>query len=154
MLGDKLFMVTDNAHLIALNRTTGALVWEVVMPDEAQRYGSTVAPLIVKDMVVAGVSGGDWGIRGFLAAYKADTGERAWRFWTVPAKGEPGYETWKGKVPSSAEDPPGSPAATTPKPTPSSGRPLRLFPTPTIATGPATIFSPNASWRSIPTPES
>ena len=81
ILGDKVFRVTDNAHLIALNRTTGSLVWEVTMPDEAQRYGSTVAPLIVKDMVVAGVSGGDWGIHGFLAAYKADTGERAWRFW-------------------------------------------------------------------------
>jgi PQQ-dependent dehydrogenase (methanol/ethanol family) len=94
-----IFMVTDNAHLIALNRTTGALVWESVMPDEAQHYGSTVAPLVVKDMVVAGVSGADWGIRGFLAAYKASTGERVWRFWTVPAKGEPGYETWKGKDP-------------------------------------------------------
>jgi PQQ-dependent dehydrogenase (methanol/ethanol family) len=99
ILGDKIFMVTDNAHLIALNRITGALVWEAVMPDEPQRYGSTVAPLVVKDMVVAGVSGGDWGIRGFLAAYKASTGERAWRFWTIPAKGEPGYETWKGKDP-------------------------------------------------------
>jgi PQQ-dependent dehydrogenase (methanol/ethanol family) len=99
ILGDKIFRVTDNAHLIALNRTTGHLVWEVTMPDEAQRYGSTVAPLIVKDMVVAGVSGGDWGIRGFLAAYKADTGERAWRFWTVPRNGEPGSETWQGKDP-------------------------------------------------------
>jgi PQQ-dependent dehydrogenase (methanol/ethanol family) len=99
ILGDKIFMVTDNAHLIALNRSTGALVWEAVMPDEAQHYGSTVAPLVVKDMVVAGVSGGDWGIRGFLAAYKASTGERVWRFWTVPSKGEPGYETWKGKDP-------------------------------------------------------
>ena len=69
------------------------------MPDEAQQYGSTVAPLIVKDMVIAGVSGGDWGIRGFLAAYKVDTGERVWRFWTVPAKGEPGIETWKGEEP-------------------------------------------------------
>jgi PQQ-dependent dehydrogenase (methanol/ethanol family) len=99
ILGDKIFMTTDNAHLIALNRATGALVWEAVMPDEPQRYGSTVAPLVVKDLVVAGVSGGDWGIRGFLAAYKADTGERAWRFWTIPAKGEAGYETWKGKDP-------------------------------------------------------
>jgi PQQ-dependent dehydrogenase (methanol/ethanol family) len=99
ILGDKIFRVTDNAHLIALNRTTGSLVWEVVMPDEPQRYGSTVAPLIVKDMVVAGVSGGDWGIRGFLAAYKAETGERAWRFWTVPRNGEPGSETWQGKDP-------------------------------------------------------
>ena len=99
LLDDKIFMVTDNAHLIALNRTTGSLVWEAVMPDEAQRYGSTVAPLIVKDMVVAGVSGGDWGIRGFIAAYKAATGERAWRFWTVPRNGEPGSETWRGKDP-------------------------------------------------------
>jgi PQQ-dependent dehydrogenase (methanol/ethanol family) len=87
-----------------LNRTTGALVWETVMPErlqhaEPQRYGSTVAPLVVKDMVIAGVSGGDWGIRGFLAAYKASTGERVWRFWTVPSKGEPGSETWKGKDP-------------------------------------------------------
>lgn len=99
ILGGKVFRVTDNAHLIALNRMTGSLVWEVVMPDEAQRYGSTVAPLIVNDLVVAGVSGADWGIRGFLAAYKAETGERAWRFWTVPRNGEPGSETWQGKDP-------------------------------------------------------
>ena len=98
ILGDKVFMVTDNAHLIALNRVTGRLVWEVVMPDEPQHYGATVAPLIVKDMVIAGVSGGDWGIRGFLAAYKAGSGERVWRRWTVPAKGEPGFETWKGSA--------------------------------------------------------
>lgn len=96
ILGDKLFMVTDNAHLIALNRSTGRLVWEVVMPDEPQKYGGTLAPLIVKDMVIAGVAGGDWGIRGFIDAYKADTGERVWRHWTVPAKGDPGFETWKG----------------------------------------------------------
>ena len=63
-----------------------------------QHYGSTVAPLIVKDMVVAGVSGGDWGIRGFVAAYKASNGERVWRRWTVPAKGEPGFDTWKGSA--------------------------------------------------------
>jgi PQQ-dependent dehydrogenase (methanol/ethanol family) len=101
ILGDKVFMVTDNAHLIALNRTTGQLVWEVVMPDEPQHFGSTVAPLVVKDLVIAGVSGADWGIRGFIAAYKASTGERVWRFWTIPGKGEPGYETWKGKEPAS-----------------------------------------------------
>ncbi len=96
ILGDKVFMVTDNAHLIALHRVTGQLVWEVVMPDEAQHYGGTVAPLVVKDMVIAGVAGGDWGIRGFLDAYKADTGERVWRHWTVPAKDDPGSESWKG----------------------------------------------------------
>ena len=96
VLGDKVFMVTDNAHLIALNRITGRLVWEAVMWDEPQKYGGTVTPLVVKDMVIAGVSGGDWGIRGFLSAYKAGTGERIWRHWTVPAEGDPGFETWKG----------------------------------------------------------
>lgn len=96
ILADKVFMVTDNAHLVALNRVTGRPVWEVVMPDEPQKYGGTLAPLIVKDMVIAGVAGGDWGIRGFIDAYNAETGERAWRHWTVPAKGEPGFDTWKG----------------------------------------------------------
>ncbi len=99
ILGDKVFRVTDNAHLIALNRTTGKLVWEVVMPDEPMHYGSTVAPLVVKDMVIAGVSGGDWGMRGFLAAYKASNGERVWRHWTIPAKGEPGAESWGANPP-------------------------------------------------------
>jgi PQQ-dependent dehydrogenase (methanol/ethanol family) len=98
-LGDKVFMVTDNAHLIALNRTTGKPVWEVVMPDEPMHYGSTVAPLVVKGMVIAGVSGGDWGMRGFVAAYKASNGERVWRHWTIPGKGEPGGETWGGNPP-------------------------------------------------------
>jgi PQQ-dependent dehydrogenase (methanol/ethanol family) len=99
ILGDKVFMVTDNAHLIALNRVTGSLVWEQTMPDEPGHYGATSAPLVVKDMVITGVSGADEGIRGFLTAYKASTGERLWRFWTIPKKGEPGSETWKGKEP-------------------------------------------------------
>jgi PQQ-dependent dehydrogenase (methanol/ethanol family) len=100
ILGDKVFMTTDNAHLIALNRVTGSLVWEAVMPDDPHLpYGSTVAPLVVKDTVIAGVSGGDWGIRGLLACYKASTGKRVWRVWTTPAKGEPGYDTWEGKDP-------------------------------------------------------
>jgi PQQ-dependent dehydrogenase (methanol/ethanol family) len=96
VLGDNLFFVTDNAHLIAINRITGSLVWEAVMWDEPQKYGGTVSPLIVKDMVIAGVAGGDWGIRGFVSAYKAASGERVWRHWTVPAEGEPGIETWQG----------------------------------------------------------
>ena len=66
------------------------------MPEEPGHYGGTSSPLVVGDLVVAGVSGGDEGVRGFLAAYKATSGERAWRFWTVPRAGEPGYETWKG----------------------------------------------------------
>jgi PQQ-dependent dehydrogenase (methanol/ethanol family) len=101
ILGDKVFMVTDNAHLLALNRITGRPAWEAVMPDEAQHYGGTISPLVVKDMVIAGVSGGDWGIRGFLDAYKASTGERVWRHWTVPTKGDPGFDSWKGNAVSS-----------------------------------------------------
>ncbi|MCC6590377.1 MAG: PQQ-binding-like beta-propeller repeat protein [Bryobacterales bacterium] len=98
ILGDNVFMVTDDARLIAINRITGRLVWEQLMWDEPQRYGGTVAPLVVKDMVIAGVAGGDWGIRGFISAYKGATGERVWRHWTVPAEGEPGIETWKGNA--------------------------------------------------------
>ncbi len=94
LLGENVFMATNDAHLIALNRTTGRVVWEAVMPDDPEHYGSTIAPLIVKDMVIAGVSGGDWGIRGFISAYKASTGERVWRHWTLPAQGERGIDTW------------------------------------------------------------
>jgi PQQ-dependent dehydrogenase (methanol/ethanol family) len=97
ILKDKVFMVTDNAHLLALNRMTGALVWENVMPEEPMKYGSTVSPLIVNDTVIAGVSGGDWGIRGFVVCYQANTGEKLWRHWTIPDRGEPGSETWQGK---------------------------------------------------------
>lgn len=99
ILGDKVFLSTDNAHLLALNRITGALVWDVYMPDEPMHYGSTVAPLIVRDTVIAGVSGGDRGMRGFLVCYKADTGERIWRRWTVPLKGDKARETWGAREP-------------------------------------------------------
>jgi alcohol dehydrogenase (cytochrome c) len=68
------------------------------MADYKQNYGATSAPLVVKDLVITGPSGGDEGVRGFIAAYKASTGEEAWRFWTVPAPGEPGSNTWVGKA--------------------------------------------------------
>jgi alcohol dehydrogenase (cytochrome c) len=96
--GDRVFLVTDNAHLLALHRFTGQLLWDVKMADSGENYGSTSAPLVVNDLVIAGVSGGDEGVRGFLSAYKASTGERAWRFWTIPARGEPGSETWSGRA--------------------------------------------------------
>ena len=97
MLDDRLFMVTDHAHLIALDRVTGRLLWDIEMADHRQNYGATSAPLVVKDLLISGISGGDEGVRGFLAAYKISTGERVWRFWTVPAPGEPLSETWVGK---------------------------------------------------------
>ena len=98
VLGDRVFMVTDNAHLIALHRATGKLLWDVEMGDSRQNYGATGAPLVVNDLVISGVSGGDEGIRGFVDAYRASTGARVWRFWTVPAPGEPGSETWIGRA--------------------------------------------------------
>jgi PQQ-dependent dehydrogenase (methanol/ethanol family) len=101
ILRDKVFFITDNAHLLALDRATGILLWEITMaPDTAgQHYGGTMAPLIVNDTIIAGVSGADEGIRGFVAAFKPDNGALIWRHWTVPRSGEPGIETWQGKEP-------------------------------------------------------
>ncbi len=98
VLGNRVFMVTDNAHLIALHRLSGQLLWDVEMADYRENYGATSAPLVVKDLVISGTSGGDEGVRGFIAAYRASTGERAWRFWTIPAPGEPLSETWIGRA--------------------------------------------------------
>jgi alcohol dehydrogenase (cytochrome c) len=98
VLGERVFLVTDNAHLLALHRDDGRLLWDVEMADSRQNYGATGAPLAVNDLVIAGVSGGDEGIRGFLDAYRASTGERVWRFWTVPARGEPAADTWVGRA--------------------------------------------------------
>ena len=96
LLGDRVFFTTDDAHMVALDRLTGALRWDVYMPEEPQHYGGTAAPLVAGDLVIGGVAGADDGIRGFLAAYHASTGQLAWRHWTVPRKGEPGWDTWRG----------------------------------------------------------
>lgn len=94
--GDRLFMVTDDAHLLRLNRLTGAVEWDTEMADWHQNYFATSAPLVVGDLVISGTAGGENGVRGFLAAYDQSTGKQVWRFWTVPGPGEPGSETWKG----------------------------------------------------------
>ena len=95
--GDRLFMVTDDAHLIALHRGYGQVLWDVVMADYRKHYGATSAPLVVGDRVVSGVSGGDEGIRGFVAAFDVATGREVWRFWTVPAAANQAAETWQGR---------------------------------------------------------
>jgi len=95
--GNRLFMLTDNAHLIALGRFDGELLWESEMADWHQNYNGTSAPLTVGNLVISGTAGGDEGVRGFVAAWDQTTGKEVWRFWTVPLPGEPGSETWKGK---------------------------------------------------------
>jgi alcohol dehydrogenase (cytochrome c) len=91
------FMETDNAHLLCLDARSGNLLWDVAYTDGNRNYGATSAPLVVKDKVIVGTSGGDDGVRGFVAAYDAETGKEAWRFWTIPGPGEFGSESWPGE---------------------------------------------------------
>jgi alcohol dehydrogenase (cytochrome c) len=90
----KVFTVTPNAHLLALDATTGKRVWDRTYGDVRAGESATLAPLIVKNMVIVGSSGGEFGVRGHLDAFDIDTGEHAWRCYTVPKPGEPGSETW------------------------------------------------------------
>jgi alcohol dehydrogenase (cytochrome c) len=96
ILGDTLYTGTLDAHLVALDATTGHPLWNVTVGDPKLGYSITMAPLIVKDKVLVGVGGGEYGIRGFVAAFDARTGKEVWRFYTVPGPGEAGHETWKG----------------------------------------------------------
>ena len=84
--------------MVCLHRLTGALMWDVNMPETPGRYSATSAPLVVGDLVISGIAGGDTPLRGFLTAYRATTGEQVWRFWTIPKPGEPVSETWKGNA--------------------------------------------------------
>ena len=95
---NRVYMETDNAHLLCLDLRSGNLIWDVAYADWNKNYGATSAPLVVKDKVLVGTSGGDDGVRGFVAAYDAQTGKLAWRFWTIPGPGEPGSESWPGKM--------------------------------------------------------
>ncbi len=92
--GNKLFMTTLDAHLIALDPKDGKVVWDVELADFKLGYASTVAPLVVKGKLIVGMAGGEYANRGFLDAYEPETGKRVWRFWTIPAPGEPGSQTW------------------------------------------------------------
>jgi alcohol dehydrogenase (cytochrome c) len=96
VLDDQLFIGTLDAHLVALDLKTGRVRWDVEVADYRTANSITAAPLVVKDKVIVGIGGAEFGIRGFLDAYDAKTGKRAWRFWTVPGPGEPGSDTWSG----------------------------------------------------------
>jgi len=95
--GDRVFMETDHAHIIALDRFTGDLLWDTEIADWHENYFATSAPLPAGHLVVSGVAGGEHGANGFVAAFDQDSGKELWRFWTVPKRGEPGSETWQGK---------------------------------------------------------
>lgn len=94
----RVYRMTDNAHLLCLDARSGNLLWDVAYADWNRNYGATGAPLVVKDKVIVGTSGGDDGVRGFVAAFDATTGKLAWRFWTIPGPGEFGSESWPGDL--------------------------------------------------------
>lgn len=98
VLGTRVYMETDNAHLLCLDARSGSLIWDVAYATGNRNYGGTSAPLIVKNEVLVGTSGGDDGVRGFLAAFDAETGKENWRFWTIPGPGEKGNESWPGDL--------------------------------------------------------
>jgi alcohol dehydrogenase (cytochrome c) len=94
MLGDRLFMVTLDAHLLAFDRATGGVLWDVILADYKVGYAATLAPLVVDNKVIVGISGGEYATRGFIDAYDPSSGARVWRHYTVPAVGEPGSDSW------------------------------------------------------------
>jgi alcohol dehydrogenase (cytochrome c) len=96
LLGTRLYVETDNAHLLCLDARSGNLIWDVAYAGWNKNYGATSAPLIVKDKVLVGTSGGDDGVRGFLAAFDSISGKLAWRLWTIPGPGEFGSSSWPG----------------------------------------------------------
>jgi alcohol dehydrogenase (cytochrome c) len=94
ILDDSIYINTLDCHLVCLDANTGKERWDTVVTDYKNGYSMTAAPLAVNGKIIVGISGGEFGIRGFLDAYDARTGAHAWRFWTIPDKGEPGNETW------------------------------------------------------------
>ena len=94
ILGDTLYMSTLDAHLVAIDARTGNLVWNREVADYAAGYSKTAAPLVVKDRIVTGIAGGEYGIRGFLDSYNAATGELEWRTHTIPGPDHPDNQTW------------------------------------------------------------
>jgi alcohol dehydrogenase (cytochrome c) len=94
VLGDAVYLNTFDAHLVCIDANTGQERWDKVVIDYHLGYSMTGAPLAVKDKLIVGVAGGEFGIRGFIEAFDAKTGDSVWRFYTIPGKGEPGNETW------------------------------------------------------------
>ena len=96
IFGDTLYMGTIDAHLLAIDAKSGKLLWDSVVADAKQNFSITMSPNVFKDKVIVGTAGGDMGIRGYISAFDAKTGKEAWRFYTIPAPGEPGNDSWSG----------------------------------------------------------
>ena len=96
MLGNTLFMATIDAYLVAVDASDGSLLWKQAVANPEEGYAMTVAPLIVKDKVIVGVAGGEFGIRGFISAHDPVTGNEVWRFYTIPGPDEIGHDSWSG----------------------------------------------------------
>jgi alcohol dehydrogenase (cytochrome c) len=94
ILGNTLYMGTVDGHLVAVDTKDGHLLWDIQLADNHLGYGITEAPLVVKDKVIVAMAGAESGIRGFVAAFSAETGDQVWKFYTVPGPGEPGNDTW------------------------------------------------------------
>jgi alcohol dehydrogenase (cytochrome c) len=93
----KVFATTQNGHLVALDATTGAAIWDKAFVDVRAGESATIAPLIVKNLVIVGSSGAEYGVRGHVDAFEISTGQRVWRRYTIPKPGEAGSETWQDK---------------------------------------------------------
>ena len=143
LYGDKVYYAAGEAELVALDAKTGRPVWTTTVADSKAAYYITLAPLIAGGKVMVGASGGETGIRGFVAAYDPDTGKEQWRTYTIPAPGEPGSETWpKGAINGRTEALRcGSRATTIPTPTPPIGA-LVTAGRGWATSGPATICTP------------
>ena len=96
--GDRVYMATDHAHLVAFNRFTGEKQWDVEIARYQDGYSASSPPLVVGDLLITGIAGGEEGARGFVDAYRAATGERVWRWYAIPKRGEAAAETWQGQA--------------------------------------------------------
>src|SRR6202049_736488 len=96
ILGNTLFMATVDAHLVAIDAKDGHALWNVKVAEPTAGYAMTLAPLVVKDKVIVGVAGGEFGVRGFISAYEAATGKQAWHTDTIPDPDQPGHDSWRG----------------------------------------------------------
>lgn len=94
--GNKVYVGTPDAHLVALDARTGSMIWKAKLAEAKDGYWAPAAPVVAKGKVIMGIAPGDHGLNGFLDAYHAETGERLWRWESIPKPGEPGHETWAG----------------------------------------------------------